>query len=333
MKRYWYLAAFLVVLAPCGVAVGQSSPLAPIPGTGPLKSSDSSAFTFIVAGDNRPAKAKLPQPPTPRRIFAAANKRKAAFLIWTGDIIYGLDTADAKAIGQQYDAFFSLARQAGAPVFVAPGNHEMDVKVSAESSSVKEVGSAPMQALYRTNMGLAANAPIYGAFSYGNSRFILLNSEEIPPPTEKRSPHAKTASKVNLDPGYIGQAQLDWLKQELDSNKAAHTFVFMHHPIKPKKSTMGLNKKNAKALMELFSRHSNISYVLASHEHLYYNVQTGDASAPPSRKDPSKKPPYYLISGGAGAPLTGKPAHGGFHNYLVFQVQGDRVSASLVKLP
>ncbi|PYJ95121.1 MAG: hypothetical protein DME62_02145 [Verrucomicrobia bacterium] len=36
----------------------------------------------------------------------------------------------------------------------------------------------------------------------------------------------------------------------------------MHHPIKPKKPDMGLNRENAESLMKLFGRYSNISYVL-----------------------------------------------------------------------
>jgi len=107
----------------------------------------------------------------------------------------------------------------------------------------------------------------------------------------------------------------------------------MHHPIKPKKPDMGLNRENAESLMKLFGRYSNISYVLASHEHLYYNPQTGDITSPPSRTDPSTQPPFYLVSGGAGGPLEGTPKNGGFHHYLVFQINGGHVQPRLVKLP
>jgi len=70
-----------------------------------------------------------------------------------------------------------------------------------------------------------------------------LNSEEIPPPSLQRSPHAKVGAggEVNLDPGFISPAQFQWLRQELDENKATHTFIFMHHPIKPRQPEMGLN--------------------------------------------------------------------------------------------
>jgi 3',5'-cyclic AMP phosphodiesterase CpdA len=307
-----------------------------VPSTGALRSANTANFSFIVAGDSRPHRPYEPLPRTPGQIFADARRLKPAFIVWTGDAIFGLDSADPVIIQKQYEAFFRIARDAGAPVFLVPGNHEMDVRIPLQGGKGRmEVGSAQMQALYRKNMALPDGAPLYSAFSYGNSRFILLNSEEIPPPGTQRSPHAKVGAggEMNLDPGFISEAQFQWLKRELDANKAVHTFIFMHHPIKPRKPRMRLNRSNAQQLMELFSHYSNISYVIASHEHLYYNPQAGDTTPPPDRIDPSKQPPIYLVSGGAGAPLEGTPENGGFHHYLVFQVNGNRIRVRLVKVP
>lgn len=335
----------MVLLAAATVAIstltwaqaGSSSDIKPVPQTGSLNSYSGTKFTFMVAGDNRPASADLPQPPIAATVFQAAKTQGAAFAVWTGDIIYGLDSADPKAIGKQYDAFFNLAATAGVPVFNAPGNHEMDVKVK-HNKDLKETGSQEMEKLYRDNMGIAKDGNIYGAFSYGNARFILLNTEEVPPEDVTRSPGAVVGAsnnmeakgqggKVNLDPGYISKDQRKWLESELNSDKKmTHVFIFMHHPIKPEKSDMGLNKKDADDLVSLFQNYSNISYVFASHEHLYYNPQTKDTSQPPSRTDPSQDPPYYLVSGGAGAPLS----QGGVYNYLVVSVDGNNITAKMV---
>jgi len=63
---------------------------------------------------------------------------------------------------------------------------------------------------------------------------------------------------------------------------------------------------------------------------MYYNAQDpADLTKPPSRSDPLQ-PPYYLVSGGAGAPLKNLP--GGFYHYLVFQVDGNNISPALVKV-
>jgi hypothetical protein len=333
-KTFLHIAAGAVCMS--GLMLAQAagpSAIKPVPGTGNLKPAPGTKFSFIVAGDNRPDNATDKQPPTPAQIFAAAKTGGAAFLVWTGDTIYGLDDADPVGVGNQYKEFFTLAAAAGVPVFNAPGNHEMDVKVKNDKDR-KEIGSAAMEDLYRTNMGIAKGGAIYGAFSYANARFILLNSEEIPPTGVTRSPMAVVDStngegKVNLDPGYISPAQMKWLAAELAANKATHTFIFMHHPIKPAKSDMGLDTKNAKDLVKLFAKYQNISYVFASHEHLYYNVQTRDTTPPPNRTAPSKDPPYYLISGGAGAHLV----KGGFHNYLVVSVDGNNIKVKMVQLP
>ena len=337
------LCSILVLLAymPATAAFAQGARRLPtrvgavsLPGTGTLRPSNTDTFTFIVAGDNRPPKADSAQPPTPGLIFAAAKKAKVAFAIWTGDMIYGLDSVARAKIRKQYEVFLAIAKTGGTPVFSAPGNHEMDVKVKVDSTSGaprKETGSAAMQALYRASLGLAPGAPVYQAFTYGNSRFILLNTEEVSPPATPRSRGATVAGgQLNLDPGYVGSAQLTWLAQQLDSSDGArHVFVFMHHPIKPKKATMALDSASAAKLTALFAKHHNISYVLASHEHLYYNPQTHDESPPPGRDDPSRDAPYYVVSGGAGAPL----AEGGFHNYLVVSVKKAHVDVAMVRLP
>ena len=310
-----------------------------LPGTGTLRNADASTFTFFVAGDNRPPKADSAQPPTPGLIFAAAKKQRPAFIVWTGDMIYGLDSAHATRIKKQYDEFLALAKKGDVPVFSAPGNHEMDVKLggkgarkkSAGDTLIREAGSVEMEALYRANLGLAPTAPINQAFTYGNSRFLLVNTEEVSPTGLARSRGETVAGgKLNLDPGYVSPAQRAWIKRQLDASTGArHVFIFMHPPIKPKRANMGLDSASAAALVSLFAKYRNISYVFASHEHLYYNPQTGDDSAPPSRTDPSTSTPYYLISGGAGAPLD---KHG-FHNYLVVNVKGSFVDVQLVRLP
>jgi len=310
-----------------------SSALKGVPGTPSLAPATSDTFTFFVAGHNRPVDAATPQPATPGQIFSAAKAQRAAFVVWTGDMIYGLDDEDTSSLATQYSAFFALARAAGVPVFAAPGNHEMNIKVKSKKGVKTEIGSAKMEAAYRQNFGLAAGGQIYGSFTYANSHFVVLNSSEVAPKAAKRAPFAKPAPDVNLDPGHIPPAQLDWLRADLAANTSLHTFVFMHHPIKPKKKDMALDPKDAAELVAEFSKHKNISYVFASHEHLYYNPQTKDLSPLAARTDPTTGAPLYVVSGGAGAKLVGTPETGGFHHYLKITVQGNRVQPEIVKLP
>lgn len=291
--------------------------LSPLPGTGSLSTPANPAqFTFVLAGDNRPAHKKCSQPPTPGKIFSAVKQMSppAAFVLWTGDTISGKEPDKPKRMREQYEEFLGIATTAGVPVFNAPGNHEMDDENNAPSKA--------MQKLYEKYM-----AQTYGAFTYGNSRFIALDSEHAP---SKSASAAAKKTKTDA-PGAITQKQLELLQQDLDADKnLAHVFIFMHHPVEPYKAKDGLDQKSVKALEKLFKNYSNVSYVVSGHEHMYYNSQ-GDPKKkvdPPSRTDPSQ-PPYYLVSGGAGAPLK-KDTPGSFFHYLVFAVDGNKVSPTLV---
>ena len=331
-KASFFTSLLTLIICAAGSAYGQMPALQPLPGTGTL-AAGSDSFTFVVAGDNRPAtkcdSTKTPPcaPPTPTtgQIFAAARKIPAAFVLWAGDSIYGKEPDNESYIESEYKAFLALAADAGAPVFNAPGNHEMDDQ--------KDVPNATMQAFYPKYMSQP-----YGSFDYGNSHFIALNTEEIAPAGTKKSPRAKTDSGTTLDPGYVSKQQLDALAADLEANKdKAHIFIFMHHPIKPYTAADGLNAASAQALVKLFSKYNNIEYVLAAHEHLYFNPQSkSGAGKPPGRADLVKLPPYYLVTGGAGAPLNGagkknKPSISFFH-YLVFTVNKNQVTVKLVKL-
>jgi Calcineurin-like phosphoesterase len=318
------VCSLLLITCFCGMtAYGQMPELAPLPGTGHLSSpSNPEQFSFVVAGDNRPAHAKCPQPAIPRQIFSAVPKMDPApaLLLWTGDTISGKRPDKPKRIQQEYDEFLAIAKTANTPVFNAPGNHEMD--------DGNDVPSKVMKVLYRKYMGAT-----YGAFTYGNSRFIALDSEnELPSDSASTAPETAGKKGKSGAPGYITGKQLTLLQLDLEASKdKAHVFLFLHHPVKPAKPADGLAPESVKALENLFKNYRNISYVISGHEHMYYNAQ-GNADQvipPPSRSDPSQ-PPYYLVSGGAGAPLKNLP--GGFYHYLVFKVDGNSVSPSLVKV-
>src|SRR6185436_17821297 len=91
-----------------------------------------------------------------------------------------------KTLIAQYKEFFRHAAKAGVPMFNSPGNHEMDVVTKSKDETV-ETPDEKMQALYLEVMKYPKDAPAYGAFNYGNSRFIAVNTEEVPPPTAVRS--------------------------------------------------------------------------------------------------------------------------------------------------
>jgi 3',5'-cyclic AMP phosphodiesterase CpdA len=319
-KQACFVSSLFVVFAISisTAAFGQMPALSPLPKTGKLvpPKDPTSKFTFVIAGDNRPAHKSCPQPPTPGKMFAAvkAMSPAAAFVLWTGDTISGKQPNKPNRMQAQYKEFKAIAATAGVPVFNAPGNHEMDDENNAPSDAMKD--------LYKKHM-----AEIYGAFNYGNSRFIALDSEHDPA-TDTASASGKTDA-----PGSITEKELKLLDEDLDQNKdKAHIVIFMHHPVEPYKPEDGLDPASVTALKAVFAKYKNVSYVVSGHEHMYYNSQ-GDRKKlvdPPKRKDPSQ-PPFYLVSGGAGAPLK-KNTPGSFFHYLIFKVESDKITPTLVKV-
>lgn len=321
------LAALFLVQLFTTLAFAQMPDLSPLPGTGSLANpEDPKKFTFVLAGDNRPAKSSCQQPPEPAMIFDAvkAMNPQAAFVLWTGDTISGKEV-DESVLKPQYEEFLKLAAQAGVPVFNAPGNHEMD--------NAKNVPKEEMKEFYRTYM-----AKPYGAFTYGNSRFIALDSENEPKSRKNGQLTMAEGEAKSEAPGSITAKQLGLLKDDLEADKKLdHVFIFMHHPVIPYDDKDGLDPDSTAALESLFAKYKNISYVVSGHEHMYYyggdGKHPGDKTKmtrPPSRTDPSQ-PPYYLVSGGGGAPLV-NDTPGSFFHYLIFRVDGEKITPELVQI-
>ena len=295
--------------------------LTPMKGTGTLVAPrNADKFTFVVFGDNRPAPSE-PQPETIKEIFTEIKELKPAFALSLGDVIEGKPSpGDPDAIDKirkQFKEFLALATIAGAPLFNAPGNHEMD--------DDKDIPTERMHELYRECVG-----PTYGAFTYGDSRFIVLNTEDVPAADTPKPPKDEEFS-------YMSTQQIAELKADLDANRdKKHIFITMHYPIYakdegPPESTWDdrLYPASRKALVKLFKNYDNIAYVLAAHGHMYYNPQSPDDVTNVPGWKPGD-PIVYLVSGGAGAPLN--EGKWGFFHYLVFTVDGDAVSVKLVKL-
>lgn len=283
IKTSLCLLALLALALPC---VGETTrPLLPLPTGGSAGKiappTDPNHFTFVLSGDNRAAGRNVPAPPTAAEIFSETRLLQPALCLWTGDCIFGSDDTVGEAAAE-YDVFLACALSAATPVYNSPGNHEIFDR--------KE-----METLYTSKMGR-----LYGSFDYGNSHFIALDTEEIG------------------HEGGIGKAQRDWLQHDLAANqKAAHIFVFMHHPLFPKVAKEGFpDAANRDDIHKLFVQYG-VKHVFSGHEHLYYqSVHDGVT---------------YTVSGGGGAPSDADPREGGFQHYLLFEIDGDKVTATVLQ--
>ena len=319
MNKYFLLgvSGLISICATPSIAANPTGPLSNLPGTQALKPPETPSFTFFACGDNRPASADLPATDTVKTILAAAARSKPTFIIWLGDTIYGKNPDSEKTISAEYTEFLNLAAQTHVPIFNAPGNHEMDNK--------DDVPNPIMQSWYEKYM-----AQKYGSFAYGNSAFIALDTEEIAPPGVPRSPGKPIGGDKNLDPGYVSQTQLNWLQAQLEQfHNKTHVFIFMHHSVYASDPTAALDRASGNAIKQIISQFRNVSFLLAAHEHLYYNPQSpNDVTHAPSHN--AGEPPTYLVSGGAGAPLNSGP--GGYYHYLVFNVHGKKVVPQIVPI-
>lgn len=326
LASVWALCALAAVTPRRSLAQSGLPALTRVQGTPPLgPTSTPSNFTFVVAGDNRPPSAKGVSPifeSLPAKIAATG----ASFVIWTGDTVYGKlkdPASEEKTIKKEYKYFASAIAQANLPVFNAPGNHEMDRKGNVPDSTMAQY--------YEKYAG-----PQYGYFTYGNSAFVALNTDDGLPAVDP-PPKADYA-------GNVSRSQLAALNTTLtmlaSDSSIAHIFVFMHRPIHatpghPDNALGPPSGPLVQAVLEDYNKFPNLSYVFAGHQHLFYGNPPAAPYGPSfSRTDPASAAPLFLISGGAGACLAGSatPSTGGFYNYLVVTVNGAQVSATLYNL-
>jgi 3',5'-cyclic AMP phosphodiesterase CpdA len=295
--------------------------LPPVNGTGALGTpKDPSAFTFYVAGDNRPDKGNDPSPAFVEIIEAISTSEPApGFVLWGGDIIKGKKSSDAKA---QYPAVLKLFAKLGVPVFNVPGNHELDKKGSGDCHDAPD----PDGKLLKDYVTFVAAQP-YGWFQYGNSIFIGIDTEETP---------GKNHQPSGCFNGYVSPTQLSLIQAKIASvPKGTNVFLFMHRPtqddnahvMQPDKEDRDTKYGRAiKAFVKYVNSltNPNIVYVFASHDHRHYDAVVGSATRT-----------GFVITGGAGAPLSGCPKNcrpGAFYHWLRVDVNGNAVKVTAVAL-
>jgi len=183
----------------------------------------------------------------------------------------------------QWKVFSDISNRLTVPFYIAVSPGEV---VDDESEGV-----------YKDWVDLPGNE-LYYSFTYGTSHFIVLDTEEPG------------------DPGRITGRQLDWLREELEWNRAQdHIFVFMHRPLFPQygpvDQSMAASPKDRTALLNLF-RNYRVDAVFSG-EGNYFTCSTHDGV-------------YQITTGAAGAPPGVGPEFGGYPHFLMVEVQGKKVN-------
>ena len=163
------------------------------------------------------------------------------FVVMLGDNINGGHSARDFSVRfeQPYD---TLLNAAGVKFYASLGNHD-----------------DPIECFYKPfNMG----GQRYYAFTKGNVRFIVLDSNYMDPP------------------------QLEWLQKELSSGTSPWKIAYFHHPLYSDGKFHGPDVDLRARIEPLFEKYG-VNVVLSGHEHVYERIQPQHGI-------------YYFILGNAG---------------------------------
>lgn len=240
------------------------------------------AFSYAVAGDNRPWTNTITQPAVWSTITGQMEAENLDLALHVGDIIYGLGTDTLAQNEDKYDGFFATTTPLtqAVPLYAVAGNHEWIITPNGRAGFERE---------FALPVNNGAEAAIYGeeyySFNNGDTHFVALSTE------------------IPGEQGLITGNQKLWLQQDLAANTKPWTVVWLHRPLyagthasdpwTDLANTAG--QQNKAEIQALFSQ-SRVSIVFEGHEHFYHHHIEGGVN--------------YVITGGGGAPLYPVPPLG-----------------------
>ncbi len=241
----------------------------------------SDPFRFVVYGDNRT------NHDDHQAVVEAIIPTRPDFLVNTGDLV------NVGVILEDWDKFFEIEQPLlkSFPLFPCFGNHE---GLGGGEYLFKDYFSLPES----TGSGL------YYSFNYGNSHFIIINTEEAISP---------------------GSDQYNWVANDLaaagGNPDIAHIFAFFHRPAYSS-GRHGGSEALTTSLVPLFKTY-DVDIVFSGHDHDYERCQ--DPAIPEGT--------IYIVTGGGGAPLYDIKAENPFclgtfkkkHHFCQVDVSGNNI--------
>jgi hypothetical protein len=236
-------------------------------------------FRFAVLGDNRG------NPKVYKALLEKISSLAPDFAVNTGDLITNSGHL------YQWEEFIDWSSGYDFPILPVVGNHDVD--------------NARSEKMYRDIFSLPGEE-VYYSFTYGNSQFIVLDSE------------------IPGDIGSITGKQLEWLRQTLMNSSPAYRFAFFHRPMYADSLTgrhfgscLDRYPQERDTLLALLKRY-NVDIAFVGHEHLFRkSIYDGV---------------MQIITGGAGAPLYAEEENGGFYHFILVSVEEEKIEGKLYKL-
>lgn len=190
-------------------------------------------FTFGVVSDTRSGDRVF------EKNIAGLMAHRPLFVVHSGDFLVHVNYPP------HWDLFRELTRPITVPLFLTPGNHDIDDERSL--ASWKEQVDLP-------------GKEIYYSFTVGKNLFVVLASTQ---PSEWER---------------ITGAQYAWLEKTLDPKRYEHQFVFVHHPLYMWKGAthegeaQDAHPEDRDRLHRLFVDR-RVDIVFSGHEHRYRRLE------------------------------------------------------------
>lgn len=209
--------------------------------------SSGSTFTFEIQGDSHPERPHENDPALYAQTLRSVAADRPDFYMAIGDdfSVDTLRTISPEAVNQIYlnqRSFLGLVSHSS-PLFLVNGNHEQasacnldgtpnNVAVWAQNARNRLFPQPTPDGFYTGN---ATSVPFigplrdYSAWTWGDALFIVIDPYwHSPKPVDAEHGGGKQPNR-NLWDVTLGNEQYSWFKKTLESSKARHKFVFIHH--------------------------------------------------------------------------------------------------------
>lgn len=248
-------------------------------------------FRFAVIGDTRDDSEDGINVKIMKAILDKIKLEGVDFILVTGDMITGSSKSAAHI--SRLKKWKGVIERYEIPFYISMGNHEVESEMS--ENIARSVFEMPQN-------GPEGLKELAYSFDYKNAHFIAIDTAMF------SSFHS------------IGQAQLNWLKWDLEKNNKSIIFIFGHDPAYPVYNHRGSSlDKYAVQRDELWGvfKQNRVSAYFCGHEHLY-NRSVYDGI-------------YQIITGGGGAYISASKEQGGFNNFVIVDIKDNNEIEATVK--
>lgn len=215
-------------------------------------------FTFAILGDTQKFNPDKPNDAM-KKAVTSIETRQPSLVMTVGDLISNCDAENA--CKKRFEQWKNMLGPLYFKTFTVMGNHD-------------HKGNAFSEKIWQDQFVMPSNGPagleeLVYSFDYGNSHFIVLNSE------------VGGSDRIN-------QPQREWLEADLAANTKTNTFVFFHQPAFPMAtkidSSLDTHKKERDQFWEIIDRH-NVTAVFNGHEHVVSLLKVDKKIFPKAKND------------------------------------------------